>query len=164
MTDRAFRLQVIADGSLENYAAEIQRLFPGSSIVVAGGLSHRRAAVRMSRFRRHSVKVLGFCEPTDYPLQKQRVSFERLREVAHLRARTNTFGAVRARARRFGLCHSPRFSMIAHFRCLHTPVITASDCEGAGEMFQVTTMDLADIAAKGKQSSTTMTFSASAPV
>jgi asparaginyl-tRNA synthetase len=86
------------------------------------------------------VTVLGFCEPTEYPLGKQRISFERLREVAHLRPRTNTFGAV-ARVRNTLAAATHRFFQEQGFLYVHTPIITASDCEGAGEMFQVTTLD-----------------------
>ena len=141
-------LQVVADGSLENYETEIQKLFPGSSIVVTGRLVASQGSGQDVEVRADKVKVLGFCEPTDYPLQKQRVSFERLREVAHLRPRTNTFGSVtRVRAALAFATHE--FFHDRGFRCIHTPIITASDCEGAGEMFRVTTLDLADPAAAG---------------
>jgi len=142
-------LQVVADGSLENYTSEIQRLFPGSSITVTGRLVASQGSGQKVEVQAIQVKVLGFCEPTDYPLQKQRVSFERLREVAHLRARTNTFGSV-TRVRDALAFATHTFFHDRNFRCIHTPVITANDCEGAGEMFQVTTMDLADIAAKNE--------------
>ena len=88
-----------------------------------------------------AIRVLGFCEPTEYPLGKQRVSFERLRELAHLRPRTNTFGAV-ARVRNRLAAATHEFFQQRGFLYVHTPIITASDCEGAGEMFHVTTLDL----------------------
>ena len=133
-------LQVIADESLENYESEIKRLFPGSSVVVKGCLVQSEGKGQSFEVQATTVKVLGFCEPTEYPLQKQRVSFERLREVAHLRPRTNTFGAV-TRVRHALAMATHRFYDKRGFYYLNTPIITASDCEGAGEMFRVTTLD-----------------------
>jgi asparaginyl-tRNA synthetase len=89
-----------------------------------------------------SLRVLGFCDPERYPLGKQRINFDRLREIAHLRARTNAFGAV-ARVRNVLADEVHRFFQERGFLYLHAPIITASDCEGAGSMFQVTTLDLA---------------------
>ena len=142
-------LQIIVDAALENYESEILRLFPGSSVVVTGRLVASQGGGQKVEVQAQTVKVLGFCEPTEYPLEKQRVSFERLREIAHLRARTNTFGAV-ARVRDALSFATHKFFNERGFRCIHTPVITASDCEGAGEMFQVTTLDLDRLAASGK--------------
>ncbi|MBO7532432.1 MAG: asparagine--tRNA ligase, partial [Victivallales bacterium] len=87
------------------------------------------------------VKVLGFCDPLEYPLGKTRISFERLREVAHLRPRTNTFGAV-APERNTLAYATHEFFQGRGFYYFNAPLITASDCEGAGEMFQVTTLDI----------------------
>lgn len=134
-------LQIIAEEALENYTEEIQHLFPGSSIVVTGTLVKSQGSGQNVELRADKIKVLGFCEPTGYPLQKQRVSFEKLREIAHLRPRTNTFGAV-ARVRNSLAAATHKFYQDRNFLYLHTPIITASDCEGAGEMFQVTTLDL----------------------
>ncbi|MCK5528777.1 MAG: asparagine--tRNA ligase [Kiritimatiellae bacterium] len=134
-------LQIIADATLANYESEISRLFPGSSIVVTGKVVASQGGGQSVEVQAVSVKVLGFCEPTDYPLQKQRVSFERLREVAHLRARTNTFGAV-TRVRHALAMATHKFFDDLGFYYINTPIITASDCEGAGEMFQVTTLEL----------------------
>ena len=91
------------------------------------------------------VIVVGDADPTKYPLQPKKHSLEFLRDIAHLRFRTNTFGAV------FRLRHSIAFAIHQFFNdrgfvYLHTPIITGSDAEGAGEMFQVTTLDLADVA------------------
>ncbi len=141
-------LQIIADSTLENYEHEIAKLFPGSAILVTGQLVESPAAGQDAEVRATSVKVFGFSEPTEYPLQKRRVSFERLREVAHLRARTNTFGAV-ARVRDALAYATHTFYRERGFFYVHTPIITASDCEGAGEMFQVTTLDM-DKVATGK--------------
>ncbi|OGV77419.1 MAG: asparagine--tRNA ligase [Lentisphaerae bacterium RIFOXYB12_FULL_65_16] len=134
-------LQVIADAKLSNYETEVVKLFPGSSVVVQGKLVASQGAEQAFELAAANVKVLGFCEPTEYPLGKQRISFERLREVAHLRARTNSFGAV-ARVRNALAFATHKFFQDRHFLYLHTPIITASDCEGAGEMFQVTTLPL----------------------
>ncbi|NCC51345.1 MAG: asparagine--tRNA ligase [Spartobacteria bacterium] len=134
-------IQVIADEKLPNYESEIARLFPGGSVVVKGTLVASQGSGQRVEVVADEVRVLGFCEPNDYPLQKQRVSFERLREIAHLRPRTNTFGAV-LRVRNALAWATHRFFQERQFYYVHTPIITASDCEGAGEMFQVTTLDL----------------------
>jgi asparaginyl-tRNA synthetase len=134
-------LQIIADAVLENYKNEITKLFPGSSISVTGKLVKSQGAGQAVEMKAETVKVLGFCEPEKYPLQKQRVSFERLREVAHLRPRTNSFGAV-ARIRNSLAYATHKFYQERNFYYLHSPIITCSDCEGAGEMFQVTTLDV----------------------
>jgi len=132
-------LQVIADATLENYESEITKLFPGSSVVVTGTLVASQGKGQQVEVQASGVRVLGFCDPTEYPLQKQRVSFERLREVAHLRPRTNTFGAI-ARLRNALACATHEFFQQRGFLYVNTPIITASDCEGAGEMFRVTTL------------------------
>ncbi len=137
-------LQIIADASLENYENEIKKLFPGSSVIVTGKIVASQGGGQSVELQASEIKVMGFCEPTDYPLQKQRVSFERLREVAHLRARTNTFGAV-TRVRHALAMATHKFFDDQGFYYVHTPIITASDCEGAGEMFQVTTLDVSKL-------------------
>ena len=142
-------LQVIADGELPNYAKEITHIFPGSSVVVTGTLVASQGAGQAVEVHATEVRVLGFCEPTDYPLQKQRVSFERLREIAHLRARTNTFGAV-TRVRHALSMATHEFFHARDFYYVQTPIITASDCEGAGEMFQVTTLKGTENVAEGE--------------
>ncbi len=133
-------LQIIADGALPNYADAVQKLFPGAAIRVTGKLVASQGAGQSVEVQATDVHVFGMCEPTDYPLQKQRVSFERLREVAHLRARTNTFGAI-ARLRNELSVATHDFFQERGFYYLHTPIITTSDCEGAGEMFGVSTLD-----------------------
>ena len=134
-------IQVIADEKLENYKTEIAKLFPGSSISVAGKLVKSPGGEQAVEVQAETVKVFGFCQPEKYPLQKQRVSFERLREIAHLRPRTNSFGAV-ARIRNNLAYATHKFYQERDFYYLHSPIITCSDCEGAGEMFQVTTLDM----------------------
>ncbi len=87
-------LQVLASSELENYSREVLKLHPGASILIEGKLVESPAAGQAIELHAEKLTVLGFCEPLEYPLGKSRISFERLREVAHLRARTNTFGAV----------------------------------------------------------------------
>jgi asparaginyl-tRNA synthetase len=134
-------LQVVADQSLANYGSEVVRLHPGAAVAVTGQLVASQGAGQAVELKAAQVRVLGFCEPTEYPLGKQRISFEVLREVAHLRPRTNTFGAV-MRLRNALAFATHRFFQERDFLYVHTPIITASDCEGAGEMFQVTTLNL----------------------
>ena len=134
-------LQIIAGKELENYESEIRKLHPGASVQVTGKLVASQGGGQAVEIQASAVKVLGFCEPTEYPLGKQRISFERLREIAHLRPRTNTFGAI-ARIRNALAQATHQFFNERNFLYVHTPIITTSDCEGAGEMFQVTTLDL----------------------
>jgi asparaginyl-tRNA synthetase len=136
-------LQVVADQSLPNYEREVLHLHPGAAIAVTGGLVASQGAGQAVELKASQVRVLGLCEPTEYPLGKQRISFEILREVAHLRPRTNTFGAV-LRLRNALAYATHRFFQERDFLYVHTPIVTASDCEGAGEMFQVTTLNLED--------------------
>jgi len=133
-------LQVIADQTLPNYASDILRLHPGASVAVEGVLIASTGRGQAVELKASAVRVLGFCDPEQYPLGKQRIGFGRLREIAHLRARTNAFGAV-ARVRNVLADEIHRFFQQRGFLYLHTPIITASDCEGAGAMFQVTTLD-----------------------
>jgi asparaginyl-tRNA synthetase len=133
-------LQIIADGDLPNYESEVLQLSIGSAAAVAGVLTESPGKGQRVELKATSVEVFGLADPETYPLQKKRVSFERLREIAHLRARTNTIGAV-ARVRN-ALAHATHtYFQDRDFLYLHTPIITASDAEGAGEMFRVTTFD-----------------------
>lgn len=134
-------LQVIIDQTLPNYATELTRLHPGSSVAVSGRLIASSGSKQAVEVKAETVRVLGFCDPETYPLGKQRINLDRLREIAHLRARTNTFGAV-ARVRNVLADEVHRFFQSRGFLYLHTPIITASDCEGAGAMFQVTTLNI----------------------
>lgn len=133
-------LQIIADAELPNYRDEIQRLHPGASIRVTGKVTASQGSGQAVELRASAIHVFGFCQATEYPLGKQRISFERLRELAHLRPRTNTFGAV-MRVRNSLAFATHRFFQERGFLYVHTPIITTSDCEGAGEMFRVTTLD-----------------------
>ena len=132
-------LQIIADNTLQNYEDEIKRLTAGCSVSIEGEIKES-GGKQATELLASSVVVHGWANPEEYPLQKKRHSFEKLREWAHLRPRTNTFGAV-ARVRNC-ICQSIHdFYQERGFLYVHTPVITASDCEGAGEMFRVSTID-----------------------
>jgi asparaginyl-tRNA synthetase len=133
-------LQVVVPDSLPNYAGEVLRLHPGASVVVEGTLVASEGGGQAVEVRAECVKVLGWADPMAYPLGKQKINLDRLRELPHLRARTNTFGAV-ARVRNRLAFEVHRFFQGRGFLYLHTPIITASDCEGAGAMFQVTALD-----------------------
>ncbi len=130
---------VFEDGAIENFK-EITKLPQGSSINVRGELVETPGAKQPFELKASSIEVEGLCA-MDYPLQKKRHSFEFLRTIAHLRPRTNTFSAVfRLRSALSFAIH--RFFQERGFVYVQTPIITGSDCEGAGEMFHVTTLDL----------------------
>ncbi|MES2996401.1 MAG: asparagine--tRNA ligase [Verrucomicrobiota bacterium] len=130
-------LQVIIDSEVAGYEA-IAKATTGASVEIHGKLVASPAAGQKWELHATSLKVLGEA-PDDYPLQKKGHSLEFLRSIAHLRPRTNLFGAVfRTRSRMAHAIH--RFFQERDFIYVHTPVITASDCEGAGEMFRVTTL------------------------
>lgn len=133
-------LQVLVPQTLTNYMTEVRSLHPGASIRVTGTLQASAGSEQAIELHAETVTVLGLSQPMSYPLGKQRVTFERLRELPHLRPRTNTFGAV-ARIRHTLSYEIHRFFHQNDFLYVHTPIITASDCEGAGAMFQVTTLD-----------------------
>jgi len=134
-------LQIIADQELANYKGEILKLQTGCSIKATGTLAVSPGKGQKVELKAEEIEVLGWADPDIYPLQKKRHSFEFLRTIAHLRPRTNTFGAV-ARVRN-AMAHAIHtFFQEKGFIYLHSPIITGSDCEGAGEMFKVTTFDL----------------------
>ena len=135
-------LQVVFDDSLTNFH-EIAHLNIGSAITVKGKVVETPQAKQPFEVHATSVEIEGASVP-EYPLQKKRHTFEYLRTIAHLRPRTNTFSAVfRVRSVLAYAIH--RFFQEQGFVYVHTPIITSSDCEGAGEMFQVTTLDLENI-------------------
>ena len=136
---------VIEDSKLENYG-EITKLNVGAAITVTGILELTPGAKQPMEIKVSEVIVEGGSTP-DYPLQKKRHSFEYLRTIAHLRPRTNTFSAVfRVRSMIAYAIH--KFFQERNFVYVHTPIITGSDCEGAGEMFRVTTLDMDNIPMK----------------
>ena len=134
-------MQVIAPSTLPNYASEVLRLHPGASVWISGLLKASEGKGQSVEILAEEIRVLGFSDPLNYPLGKQRIGFERLRELPHLRARTNAFGAL-SRVRHTLAQEIHRFFSDRGFLYVHTPLITASDCEGAGAMFQVTTLDI----------------------
>jgi asparaginyl-tRNA synthetase len=138
-------IQCVVDGKLGNYASEVLKLTAGCSVAVGGKLVRSQGKGQAYEIQADSVRVYGFVDdPDTYPIQPKQHSFEYLREVAHLRPRTNTFGAV-TRVRH---CLSQAVHRFFHengFCWIHTPIITASDCEGAGAMFRVSTLDMANL-------------------
>ncbi len=136
-------LQVIADGDLPNYESDVKQLSIGAAAEVTGVLTQSPGKGQRVEIKASSVTPHGLADPEAYPLQKKRVSFERLREIAHLRPRTNTIGAV-ARVRNALSYATHRFYQDRDFLYINTPLITSSDAEGAGAMFRVTTLDPAN--------------------
>ena len=135
-------LQIVYSDQLENFA-RISRLNVGSAIIVTGTLVATPQAKQPFEIQAESVEIEGTSTP-DYPMQKKRHSLEYLRTVPHLRPRTNTFQAV-FRVRSLAAFAIHKFFQERGFVYVHTPLITASDAEGAGEMFQVTTLDLQNV-------------------
>ncbi len=133
---------VIEEEKLENYK-EIAKQNVGCALIVKGKIELTPEAKQPFELKAESVEVEGASTP-DYPLQKKRHSFEFLRTIAHLRPRTNTFNAV-FRVRSVAAFALHKFFNENGFVYVHTPLITGSDCEGAGEMFNVTTLDLEDL-------------------
>lgn len=132
-------LQVVYNDNMENFS-EISSLNVGAALVVRGELIETPNAKQPFEVQAEKIEIEGSSTP-DYPLQKKRHSFEYLRSITHLRPRTNTFQAV-FRIRSLAAYAIHRFFQERGFVYVHTPIITGSDCEGAGEMFQVTALDL----------------------
>lgn len=126
---------------------ELSRITTGASIKAVGALIESPASGQAVEVAAKTIFVYGEASGETYPLQKKRHTFEFLRDIAHLRARTNTFGAV-ARVRNQMAFAVHNFFQEHGFQYVHTPLITASDCEGAGEMFQVTTLNMQEIVRK----------------
>ncbi|MCE9557178.1 MAG: asparagine--tRNA ligase [Planctomycetes bacterium] len=142
-------LQIVADASLTNYESEIKRLAPGCSLSAEGEIKSSGGKGQATELHASRIVVHGWADPETYPLQKKHHSFEKLREWAHLRPRTNTLGAV-ARVRNCASRSIHNYFQEQDFLYVHTPIITASDCEGAGEMFKVTTLDLEALAKQSR--------------
>ena len=140
-------LQIVYDNSLENFD-DIQKLHIGSAIEVHGKIIKSEGAGQAIEMKLLSYKLCGDC-PEDYPIQPKRHSREFLREQAYLRTRTNLFGAV-FRVRSVAAYAIHKFFQDDGYVYFHAPIITASDCEGAGEMFQVTTLDMDRVAKSGE--------------
>jgi len=137
------KMQVVADAALPNYTDEVLRCHIGCSIAVDGRLVASRGRGQAVEIQADAVRLVGECDPDDYPIQKQATSLEHLRTVPHLRGRTRTFQAImRVRSELAFAVHD--FFRERGFCYLHTPIVTASDCEGAGELFRVTALDPGD--------------------
>jgi len=136
-------LQVVYHDTMENFA-DISKLNGGAAIIVEGTLVATPDAKQPFEIQAETITIEGTSD-SDYPLQKKRHSFEYLRTIAHLRPRTNTFQAV-FRIRSLAAYALHQYFQDRGFVYVHTPIITGSDCEGAGEMFRVTTLDMNDVA------------------
>lgn len=134
-------LQVVINQDLPDYAAVVRRLNTGAALEVSGVLVPSPGKGQRIEMKAESVTVQGEADPETYPLQKKRHSFEFLRTIGHLRSRTNTIGAV-LRVRNACAAAIHQFFQERGFLWIHTPIITANDCEGAGELFTVTSLDL----------------------
>ena len=136
------------NANISNIEENLKLLNTGASVRATGKLIPSPASGQAVEITLEKLECLGTCNPEEYPLQKNKMSMEYLRENAHLRARTNTFGAVyRVRNQMAFAVHS--FFQERGFQYIHAPEITCSDCEGAGEMFQVTTLSMEKIAELG---------------
>lgn len=137
-------IQVVIQATLPNFANLTKELTTGASVMTTGKLVESPGKEQAFELQATEVTIVGSCDPETYPLQKKQHSFEFLRTIAHLRSRTNTIGAV-ARVRNALAYATHKFFQERDFLYVHTPVITASDCEGAGQMFRVTTLDLENL-------------------
>ena len=135
-------LQIVYHDTMDNFTA-VEKLNVGAAIIVTGRLVATPDAKQPFEIQAQEVSIEGESAP-DYPLQKKRHTFEYLRTISHLRPRTNTFEAV-FRVRSLAAYAIHKFFQERDFVYVHTPIITGSDCEGAGEMFRVTTLDLKDL-------------------
>ncbi|MCH2175871.1 MAG: OB-fold nucleic acid binding domain-containing protein, partial [Lentisphaeria bacterium] len=133
-------LQLVVDNTLSNYDADVLQLQPGASISATGQLVSSAGTKQTKELKVTKLCVYGHVDINEYPLQKKRISFEKLREIAHLRPRTNTFSAM-TRVRNQLAVSTHNFFQEKHFYYLNTPIITANDCEGAGEMFNISTLN-----------------------
>ncbi len=135
-------LQAVVVNDIANYEAEVLKLTAGCSVVVSGKIALSEGAGQKSEIQVSNIEVVGWVEnPETYPASAKRHTLEYLREHAHLRPRTNVIGAV-TRVRNCLAQAINRFFHERGFNWIHTPIITASDCEGAGEMFRVSTLDM----------------------
>jgi asparaginyl-tRNA synthetase len=134
-------IQVVADAKLPNYDSQLVRLTTGCSLVVEGRLVPSQGKGQSVEVQACRIELLGLADAEKYPIQQKRHTYEFLRTVAHLRPRTNTFGAV-ARVRNAVSTAIHEFFQARGFLYVNTPIITASDCEGAGQLFRVTTVDM----------------------
>ena len=138
-------IQAVVPSDLENYATEVLSITTGCSVIVTGTLVVSEGKGQSVEIQASGVTLVGRVDdPETYPIAKKRHTFEYLRTVAHLRPRTNTFGAItRVRTTLANAIHN--YFYAREFHWINTPIITASDCEGAGELFRVSTLDLANL-------------------
>ena len=138
-------LQIVINNDINNYTDEVLKLTAGCSLEVAGTVVYSQGSGQKFEIQARSVKVVGWVDnPETYPASAKHHTLEHLREYAHLRPRTNVIGAV-ARVRNCLSQAINRFFYDEGFYWIHTPIITASDCEGAGEMFRVSTLDMENL-------------------
>ena len=138
-------IQVVAPAQLPNYESEILKLTSGCAVAASGTLTRSQGQGQAVEVQADAIEVVGWVDdPEAYPIQPKKTSFEYLRDVAHLRPRTNTLGAI-ARVRHCLSLAIHRYFHERGFFWVHTPIITASDAEGAGEMFRVSTLDLKNL-------------------
>ncbi|MCA6596257.1 MAG: asparagine--tRNA ligase [Pseudanabaena sp.] len=142
-------LQIVLPQTIDGYETQIKQITTGASIEISGTLVESMGKGQRVEMQATAITIFGTADPETYPLQKKRHSIEFLRTIAHLRPRTNIFGAV-FRVRNACAFAIHKFFQERGFLWVHTPIVTASDCEGAGEMFGVTTFDLNKLATSGK--------------
>ena len=133
-------IQVVAGNDLSNIE-DVKKLTTGASLAVRGNIVASPGAKQKFEMQATDISIYGFADPDSYPIQKKKMTLDYLRDIAHLRPRTNTFGAV-FRIRHTAAVAIHQFFHERGFYYIHTPIITAADAEGAGEMFRVTTLDL----------------------
>jgi asparaginyl-tRNA synthetase len=138
-------IQIVAPSTLPNYESEVKRLSAGCAVIATGTLSASQGQGQAFELQASSIEVTGFVDdPETYPIQPKAHSLEFLREVAHLRPRTNLFGAV-TRIRHCLAQAVHRFFHENGFYWINTPIISTSDAEGAGQMFRISTLDMANL-------------------
>ncbi len=152
-------LQVIFEAADGDLAAALPRLLTGASVIISGDLQEAPAGARQKvELRAKKAEICGDCDPERYPIQKKKTSDEFLRTVAHLRPRTNKYASMlRIRSELAFAVH--KYFRDQGFFYVHTPILTASDCEGAGQMFSATSLDLGNIAALPKDEKGGIDFS-----
>jgi asparaginyl-tRNA synthetase len=134
-------LQIVVPADMAGYATEIPKLHVGASVRVEGKEVASQGGKQAVEVQAKSVELVGACDPAAYPIGKQKMTYEYLRDYTHLRSRTNTFSAI-ARVRNVLAMGIHEFFQSRGFLWLHTPIITGNDAEGAGQMFRVTTLDM----------------------
>ncbi len=138
-------IQAVVANTLDNYESTVLKLTAGCSVEITGGLAQSEGSGQAFEIQATEVTVVGWVdEPETYPVAKKRHTFEYLRTIAHLRPRTNAFGAIsRVRTTLANAVHNYFYEREFHW--VNTPIITGSDCEGAGELFRVSTLDMANL-------------------